>query len=203
VGVAGVTQDPYGQALEDNLQDLHARWKAPRYRHQPLRRGPIPKAQGKTRPIGLSAFEDKGVQDAVREVLEALYAQDLLECSYGFRPGRRAHDTVRNLKRRVDQGEVRWSCEADLVSFVDNWDRTERKKRLEVRVADGALLRRIGQCLHVGGLDGEAVVEPELGPVHGAGLSLLLGNVSLYYGLDRWFETEVKPRLRGKATLSC
>jgi len=201
VGVDGVTKEQYGQALEDNLQALHARLKAQRYRHQPIRRVHIPKAQGKTRPIGIAVFEDKVVQDAVREVLEAIYEQDFLECSYGCRPGRSAHDAVRTLKRSVDQGEVRWIFEADMVSFFDSLDRTELKKMLEVRVADGSLLRRIGKCLHVGVLDGEAVLEPELGTVQGSVLSPLLGNVYLHYVLDRWFETEVKPRLWGKATL--
>ena len=201
VGVDGVTKEQYGQTLEANLQDLHARLKAQRYRHQPIRRVHIPKTQGKTRPIGISAFEDKVVQDAVREVLEAIYEQDFLECSYGFRPGRSAHDAVRTLTRSVDQGEVRWIFEADIVSFFDSLDRTELKKMLEVRVADGSLLRLIGKCLHVGVLDGEAVLEPELGTTQGSVLSPLLGNVYLHYVLDRWFATEVKPRLRGKATL--
>jgi group II intron reverse transcriptase/maturase len=201
VGVDGVTKEPYGHNLEATLQELHARLKAKQYRHQPIRRVHIPKGQGKTRPIGISAFEDKVVQDAVREVLEAIYEQDFLECSYGFRPGRSAHDAVRTLRRPVEKGEVRWLFEADIVSFFDSLDRTELKQRLEVRVADGALLRRIGQCLHVGVLDGEAVVEPELGTVQGSVLSPLLGNVYLPYGLDRWFATEVRPRLRGKAIL--
>jgi RNA-directed DNA polymerase len=201
VGMDGVTKEQYGQALEVNLQDLQARLKAQRYRHQPIRRVHIPKAQGKTRPIGISAFEDKVVQDAVREVLEAIYEQDFLGCSYGFRPGCSAHDAVRTLEQMVHQGEVRWIFEADIVSFFDSLDRTELKKMLEVRVADGSLLRLIGKCLHVGVLDGEAVLEPELGTVQGSVLSPLLGNVYLHYVLDRWFETEVKPRLRGKATL--
>ena len=201
VGIDGVTKEQYGQALEVNLQDLHARLKAKRYRHQPIRRVYIPKAQGKTRPIGISAFEDKVVQDAVREVLEAIYEQDFLGCSYGFRPGRSAHGAVRTLEQIVHQGEVRWIFEADIVSFFDSLDRTELKKMLEVRVADGSLLRLIGKCLHVGVLDGEAMLEPELGTVQGSVLSPLLGNVYLHYVLDRWFETEVKPRLRGKATL--
>jgi RNA-directed DNA polymerase len=201
VGMDGVTKEQYGQALEVNLQDLQARLKAQRYRHQPIRRVHIPKAQGKTRPIGISAFEDKVVQDAVREVLEAIYEQDFLGGSYGFRPGCSAHDAVRTLEQMVHQGEVRWIFEADIVSFFDSLDRTELKKMLEVRVADGSLLRLIGKCLHVGVLDGEAVLEPELGTVQGSVLSPLLGNVYLHYVLDRWFETEVKPRLRGKATL--
>jgi RNA-directed DNA polymerase len=201
VGIDGVTKEQYGQALEVNLQDLHARLKAKRYRHQPIRRVHIPKAQGKTRPIGISAFEDKVVQDAVREVLEAIYEQDFLGCSYGFRPGRSAHDAVRTLEQSVHRGEVRWIFEADIVSFFDSLDRTELKKMLEVRVADGSLLRLIGKCLHVGVLDGEVVVEPELGTVQGSVLSPLLGNIYLHYVLDRWFATEVKPRLRGKTTL--
>jgi RNA-directed DNA polymerase len=201
VGVDGVTKEQYGQNLEAALQDLRTRLKEKRYRHQPIRRVHIPKGPGKTRPIGISAFEDKVVQDAVREVLEAIYEQDFLECSYGFRPGRSAHDAVGMLKRQVDRGEVRWIFEADIVSFFDSLDRTELKKMLEVRVADGSLLRLIGKCLHVGVLDGEAVVEPELGTVQGSVLSPLLGNVYLHYVLDCWFETEVKPRLRGKATL--
>jgi group II intron reverse transcriptase/maturase len=201
VGVDGVTKEMYGRNLEANLQDLHTRLKTKRYRHQPIRRVHIPKAQGKTRPIGISAFEDKLVQDAVREVLEAIYEQDFLDCSHGFRPERKAHDAVRTLNRIVEAGEVSWIYEADMVSFFDSLDRNKLREMLAIRVADGSLMRLIGKCLHVGVLDGEAVVEPELGTTQGSVLSPLLGNVYLHYVLDLWFETEVKPRLRGKATL--
>jgi RNA-directed DNA polymerase len=119
VGVDGVTKERYGHNLEANLQALHARLKTKRYRHQPIRRVYIPKGQGKMRPIGITAFEDKLVQDAVREVLEALYEQDFLGCSYGFRPGRSAHDAVRTLDQIVHRGEVQWILEADIVSFFD------------------------------------------------------------------------------------
>ncbi len=124
VGVDGVTKEQYGQDLEANLQNLHARMKAKRYRHQPIWRVHIPKGQGKTRPIGISAFEDKLVQDAVREVLEAIYEQDFLGCSYGFRPKRSAHDAIRTLDRIVHRGEVSWILEADIVSFFDSLDRS-------------------------------------------------------------------------------
>jgi group II intron reverse transcriptase/maturase len=201
VGVDGVTKEQYGQNLEVNLQNLQARLKDKRYRHQPIQRVHIPKAQGQTRPIGISAFEDKLGQDAVREVVEAIYEQDFLDCSYGFRPGRNAHEAVRTLKRCVDRGEVRGILEADIVSFFDSLDRNELRKMLGIRVADGSLMRLIGKCLHVGVLDGEAVLEPELGTAQGSVLSALLGNVYLHYVLDRWFETEVQPRLQGKATL--
>jgi group II intron reverse transcriptase/maturase len=201
VGVDGVTKEQYGQALEANLQDLHARLVAKRYRHQPIRRVHIPKEQGKTRPIGISAFEDKLVQDAVREVLEAVYEQDFLDCSYGFRPGRSAHDAIRALNQIVHRGEGSWILEADIVSFFDSLDRTRLTEMLETRVADGSLLRLIGKCLHVGVLDGAELSAPETGTAQGSVLSPLLGNVYLHYVLDLWFETEVKPRLRGRATL--
>src|SRR5271154_6731502 len=106
VGVDGVTKEQYGRDLDANLQDLHERLKSKRYRHQPIRRVHIPKDNGKTRPIGISAFEDKLVQDAVREVLEAIYEQDFLDCSYGFRRGRSAHDAVRALDGAVSKGQV-------------------------------------------------------------------------------------------------
>jgi len=172
VGVDEVTKEEYGQNLEVNLQDLHARLKAKTYCHQPIRHVHIPKGQDQTRPIGVSAFEDKLVQDAVREVLGAIYEQDFLDCSYGFRPKRSAHDAVRTLKRVVDQGEVSWSLEADIVSFFDSLDRTKLKEMLEDRVADGSLLRLIGKCLHVGVLDGETFSEPQLGTVQGSVLTL-------------------------------
>ena len=201
VGVDGVTKEQYGQELEHNLRDLHQRLKAKRYRHQPIRRVHIPKEGGTTRPIGISAFEDKLVQDALREVLEAIYEQDFLECSYGFRPKRSAHDALRTLDRTVHRGEVNWILEADIVSFFDNLDRNKLKEMLEVRVADGALLRLIGKCLQVGVLEGVELSTPESGTAQGSVLSPLLGNVYLHYVLDLWFEQQAKPRLRGRSTL--
>lgn len=201
VGVDGVTKEQYGQALEDNLRDLHERMVTKRYRHQPIRRVHIPKDNGKTRPIGISAFEDKLVQDAVREVLEAIYEQDFLDCSHGFRPHRSAHDAIRALDRVVHHGKVGWILEADIVSFFDSVDRTRLKELLQIRVADGSLLRLIGKCLHVGVLDGADYAEPETGTAQGSVLSPMLGNIYLHYVLDVWFEREVKPRLRGEAHL--
>jgi group II intron reverse transcriptase/maturase len=201
VGVDGVTKEQYGQKLQENLESLHRRLKAKQYRHQPIRRVHIPKDNGKTRPIGISAFEDRVVQDAIREVLQAIYEQDFLDCSHGFRPGRSAHDAIRALDRVVHRGEVNWILEADIVSFFDSLDRTELMKLIQIRVADGSLLRLIGKCLHVGVLDGADYTEPEKGTIQGSGLSPLLGNIYLHYVLDLWFEREVKPRLSGKATL--
>ena len=125
----------------------------------------------------------------------------LFRSSYGFRPGRSAHDAVRTLDRIVHRGEVSWILEADIVSFFDSLDRTKLKEMLEIRVADGSLLRLIGKCLHVGVLDGAELSAPETGTAQGSVLSPLLGNVYLHYVLDLWFETEVRPRLRGRAAL--
>lgn len=201
VGGDGVTKERYGHDLRANLRSLHERLKTKRYRHQPILRVHIPKEKGKTRPIGISAFEDKLVQDALREVLEAVYEQDFLDCSYGFRPKHSAHDALRTLDRIAHRGEVNWILEADIKSFFDSLDRSKLKELLGIRVADGSLLRLIGKCLHVGVLDGAEYSEPELGTAQGSVLSPLLGNVYLHYVLDLWFEREVKPRLEGKATL--
>ncbi len=201
VGVDGVTKEAYGKELDSNLAELHERLRSKRYRHQPLRRVHIPKGKGQRRPIGISALEDKIVQGAVRDVLEAVYEQDFLDCSYGFRPGRSAHDAVRALHRVVHRGKVSWILEADIVSFFDSLDRTKLKEMLQDRVVDGSLLRLIGKCLHVGVLDGAEYSEPDQGTTQGSVLSPLLGNVYLHHVLDVWFEREVKPRLRGEATL--
>jgi len=119
VGADGITKEDYGQDLVANLQGLHERLRTKRYRHQPIRRVHIPKDNGTTRPLGISAFEDKVVQDALREVLQAVYEQDCLDCSYGFRPGRSAHDAVRALHLAADRGELNGVLEADIVSFFE------------------------------------------------------------------------------------
>ena len=128
MGVDGVSKAEYEQGLEGNLEDQHGRLRTKRYRHQPLRRVHIPKGGGRTRPIGISAVEDKIVQEAVREVLEAVYEQDFLECSYGFRPGRGAHDAIRALNRAVYQGKVSW-----ILVRQANWQKVGGESPLERR----------------------------------------------------------------------
>ncbi|MEE9472386.1 MAG: group II intron reverse transcriptase/maturase [Acidimicrobiia bacterium] len=201
VGVDGITKEEYGSNLERNLLDLHQRLKSMRYRHQVIRRVHIDKEGGKTRPIGISTVEDKIVQDSLRELLEAIYEQDFLNCSYGFRPGRSAHDALQALNGAVRRGEVNVVLEADIVSFFDRIDRTKLKQLLEQRLADKSLMRLIGKCLHVGVLDDGVETSPELGTVQGSTLSPLLANVYLHHALDVWFETDIKPALRGKAIL--
>lgn len=201
VGVDGVTKEEYGRRLDANLRDLHERMKAGAYRHQPIRRVHIPKAQGETRPIGISTVEDKVVQNAVATVLGAIYEQDFLDCSFGFRPGRGAHDALRAFDQAVMGGGVKWVLESDIKSFFDSLDRSKLMEMLRQRVADESFLRLVGKCLHVGVLDGSDYSDPEEGTAQGSALSPLLGNIYLHHVLDLWFESEVKPRLRGRAYL--
>jgi RNA-directed DNA polymerase len=201
VGVDGVTVDAYGTKLAENVRALRERMKAGQYRHQAIRRVHIPKEDGRTRPIGISTTEDKVVQGALREVLEAIYEQDFLACSYGFRPGRSAHDAIREIHRIMWRGTVNYILEADIVSFFDSIDRKMLMEMLRGRIADETLMRLVGKCLHVGVLDGETYEEPETGAVQGSGLSPLLGNVYLHHVLDVWYEREVKTKLRGTSAL--
>jgi RNA-directed DNA polymerase len=200
VGVDGITKEQYGQEQERNVRDLHERMRTMRYRHQPIRRVHIPKDKGKTRPIGISCVEDKMVQGALSEVLEAIYEPIFVDGSYGFRRGRSAHDALRALDRVLQSG-VGWILEADIVSFFDSIDRTKLEEMLRERVIDGSFLRLIGKCLHVGILDGAEFSEPEVGTVQGSALSPMLGNIYLHHVLDLWFEHDVRPRLRGQAHL--
>jgi RNA-directed DNA polymerase len=201
VGVDGVTVEMYGEQLAANLQALRARMKAGQYRHQPIRRVNIPKENGSTRPIGVSTVEDKIVQGALRDVLEAIYEQDFMSCSYGFRPGRSAHDAIRELHGRMMAREANYIVEADIVSFFDSIDRTMLMEMLRERIADETLMRLVGKCLHVGILDGATYVEPDEGTAQGSSLSPLLGNVFLHHVLDAWFEQHVRPTLNGRSAL--
>jgi group II intron reverse transcriptase/maturase len=201
VGVDGVEKQAYGENLGRNLQDLHERLRTKRYRHQAIRRVHIPKDKGKTRPIGISTIEDKIVQGALQEVLEAIYEQDFMDFSYGFRPGRGARDALRTLDRLVGRDRMDWVLELDVVAFFDSVDRSKLKAMLRERIADESLMRLIGKCLHVGVLDGESFSRPEVGTVQGSRLSPVLGNIYLHHVLDQWFVNEVSPRMKGKAAL--
>ncbi len=201
VGVDGVGKEEYAKNLEANLKGLHERMVGKKYRHQPIKRVHIPKDKGKTRPIGISCIEDKIVQGALREVLETIYEQDFLPCSYGFRPKRSAHDALRAVDGMVMREGVEWILEADIKSFFDSLDRAKLREILQERIVDGALIRLIGKCLKVGVLDGEEFTTSDEGTVQGSIISPLLGNVYLHHVLDQWFENEVRPKLEGHARL--
>jgi len=197
VGVDGITKEQYGQHLEENLRGLHERLRSMRYRHQPIRRVHIPKANGKTRPIGVSTVEDKIVQGALCEVLGAVYEQDFLECSYGFRPGRSAHHALRAVNRMVSREGIAVILEADIQAFFDSIDRKKLLELLQIRVADTPLLRLLGKCLHVGVLDGEEFSRPDGGTAQGSIISPMFGNVYLHFVLDLWFERDIKTTAQG------
>ena len=201
VGVDGVTKEEYGMDLEENLEELHARLRAGKYRHQPIRRVHIPKDRNRKRPIGISSLEDKIVQGALQEILQAIYEQEFLECSHGFRPERKPHDALMELHQAVRRGEANVILEADISTFFDSLDRPSLLEMLQERIADKSFIRLISKCLHVGVLEGEKFSRPDRGTAQGSILSPILGNIYLHYVLDKWFETEVKSRLKGKATL--
>lgn len=197
MGVDGVSKEQYGERLQDNLRALHERMKGGQYRHQPIRRVHIPKAPGKTRPIGISTVEDKVVQNALTMVLTAIYEPVFFDGSYGFRPGRSAHDALRALDAAAMRGECNWVLEADIESFFDSLDRRRLMEMLRQRVADEGFLRLVGKCLHVGVMDGEEYTEPDVGTAQGSTLSPMLGNIYLHHVLDLWYENEVKAKLAG------
>ncbi len=201
VGVDGVTKEQYGQDLQENLTDLHQRLKAMKYRHQPIARVHIPKARGQKRPIGISCLEDKIVQGALTEILGAIYEQEFVDGSFGCRPGCSAHDALRALYGAIRQGEANIILESDVASFFDTVHRRTMLQMLEQRIADKSFIRLVGKCLHVGVLEGLVFTRPELGTVQGSIISPILGNIYLHNVLDKWFEEQVKPRLRGKARL--
>ena len=157
-GTDGVTWAAYGQDLEDNLQDLHARVHSGAYRAKPSRRVYIPKADGRQRPLGIASLEDKIVQRAVVEVLNAIYEVDFLGFSYGFRPGRKPHDALDALAAGIYKKKVNWILDADIRDFFSKLDQAWLRKFLEHRIADKRVLRLIRKWLAAGVIeDGELV----------------------------------------------
>jgi len=202
VGVDGQTAGAYAANLDANLQGLHARLKAGTYYAPPVRRVHIAKAEaGKTRPIGIPTFEDKILQRAVAMILEAIYEQDFLPCSYGFRPGRSAHEALQDLWDALTAMHGGWVVEADIQGFFDAMDHGHLRTMLNQRVRDGVLRRMIDKWLKAGVLEEGRLHHPETGTPQGGVISPLLANIYLHEVLDQWFETEVKPRLRGRAQL--
>ncbi|WP_395857393.1 group II intron reverse transcriptase/maturase [Cystobacter fuscus] len=202
VGVDGQTAKQYAQALEANLQSLLNRAKSGDYRAPSVRRVHIPKGDGKsTRPLGIPTFEDKVLQRAVAMVLEAIYEQDFLPCSYGFRPGRSAHQALQRLWEVLTEMKGGWVLEVDIRKFFDTLDHGQLQQLIQRRVRDGVLLRLIGKWLKAGILEEGNVTYPDEGTPQGGVISPVLANIYLHEVLDVWFEQEVKPRMKGRAEL--
>src|ERR1700722_17979858 len=202
-GVDGQTWHDYEQNLEENLQSLLNRAKSGTYRASPVRRVHIPKGGSatETRPIGIPTLEDKVLQRAVVMLLEPIYEQDFDPGSYGFRPGRSAHQALESLWKQTMDSHGGWILEVDIRKFFDTLDHAHLREFLKQRVRDGVLTRLIGKWLQAGVMENGAVTYPEAGSPQGGVISPVLSNVFLHYVLDDWFAREVQPRLRGKAFL--
>jgi group II intron reverse transcriptase/maturase len=201
-GVDGQTADEYAQRLDDNLSSLLERAKSGTYRAPPVRRVHLPKGDGsQTRPIGIPTFEDKVLQRAVAMVLEAVYEQDFLDCSYGFRPRRSAHGALRTFWEGTMAMGGGWILEVDVQKFFDTLDHAHLRELLRRRVRDGVLLRLIGKWLNAGVLENRVLSYPEAGSPQGGVVSPVLANVYLHEVLDVWFAQQVQPRLKGRAFL--
>jgi RNA-directed DNA polymerase len=185
-GVDGITWRDYGQDLEANLLDLHARVQRGAYRARPTRRVFIPKADGRLRPLGVAALEDKILQRAVVEVLNAIYEQDFLGFSYGFRPGRSPHDALDALSVGIVRKKVNWVLDADIRDFFTRLDQGWLEKFLEHRIADKRVLRLIQKWLRAGVIEDGEWSESLEGTAQGASASPLLANVYLHYVFDLW-----------------
>src|SRR5664280_944183 len=185
-GVDGVTWEDYGQQLEDNLHDLHARLHRGAFRAKPSRRVHIPKADGRLRPLGIAALEDKIVQRAVVEVLNAIYETDFLGFSYGFRPGRSPHDALDALAAGILKKRVNWVLDADIRDYFSSLDHSWLERFLGHRIADRKILRLIQKWLNAGVIEDGNWKETTEGAPQGASASPLLANVYLHYVFDRW-----------------
>src|SRR5450755_2788886 len=200
-GVDGMTWGDYGQELEANLQDLHARVHRGSYRARPSRRAYIPKPDGRQRPLGIASLEDKILQRAVVEVLNAIYEADFLGFSYGFRPGRRPHDALDALAVGIEKRKVNWILDADIRGVYDSIDHEWMMKFLEYRIADRRVLRLIRKWLKAGVIEhGEWSETPE-GTPQGASASPLLSNVYLHYVFDLWAHQWRRRNARGEVIL--
>jgi len=201
-GIDRQTAADYEADLVKNLGSLRERAISGTYRAPPVRRVHIPKGDGsETRPIGIPTFEDKILQRAVVMVLEAIYEQDFHSGSFGFRPGRSAHQALDRFRQQAMAMRGCWVVEVDIQRFFDTLDHTHLRDFLRLRLRDGVLLRLIGKWLRAGVMEDGHLTVPDSGSPQGGVISPLLSNVVLHLVLDMWFEREVRSRLRGDAFL--
>ena len=195
----GQTWQSYGQDLESNLLDLSDRLARGGYRPQPVKRVYIDKADGSKRPLGVPALEDKIVQRASVEVLNAIYEQDFLGFSYGFRPGKSAHNALDAVAVGVGVRKVNFVLDADISKFFDTIEHDWLVKFIEHRVADARVVRLIKKWLHAGVLEEGRLTQSELGTVQGGSISPLLANIYLHYAFDLWVKQWRGRHARGDA----
>ena len=192
----------YQENLDENIADLVKRLKQKKYRAKLVRRRYIPKINGKLRPLGIPATDDKVLQFAVAKILEAIFEEDFLNVSYGYRPGTGPQDAVRDLTRKLQFGRYAHIVEADIKGFFDDIDHKWMIRMLEERVNDRPFLRLIQKWLKAGILDTSGkVIHPATGTPQGGIVSPILANVYLHYALDLWFEKRIKRRCNGEALI--
>jgi RNA-directed DNA polymerase len=199
-GIDGVTADAYEANLEANLEGLLDRLKSGRYKAPPVRRAFIPKADGTQRPLGIPTFEDKVAQRAIAMVLEAVYEQDFLSCSWGFRPKRSAHGALSELRSAIMRGQ-HWVLDVDIRKYFDSIPHHHLRAILDQRVTDGVIRRMIDKWLKAGVLEDGLLRLTTEGTPQGGVISPILSNIYLHHVLDAWFEDAVRPRLAGGCTL--
>ena len=200
-GIDGETWTQYGRDLEDNLQDLSDRLRRGAYRAKPVRRVYIPKPDGRQRPIGVPALEDKIVQRAATEVLGAVYDADFLGFSYGFRPRRGAHNALDALSVGMSRRRVNWVLDADIRGFFDAIDHGWLVKFIEHRIADQRVVRHVQKWLKAGVLEEGCRTYPEAGSPQGGSISPLLANIYLHYVLDLWADHWRRTQAQGDVIL--
>jgi group II intron reverse transcriptase/maturase len=201
-GIDGQGAEEYAADLEGNLGRLLERVKSGSYRAPPVRRAYIPKANGEPRALGIPTFEDKVLQRAVAMVLEAVYEQEFLDCSYGFRPARSAHQAIDALHRQATVMAGGWAIEVDIRKYFDTIDHRRLQEILRQRVRDGVIVRLVGKWLNAGVMQDGELQRSGAGTPQGGVISPLLANIYLHTVLDMWFEREVRPRLRGRSLLT-
>lgn len=200
-GIDQMTVAEYEVNLKERITDLHRRLRGQEYRAQPARRVWIPKGDGGQRPLAILVLEDKIVQRAVAMLLEAIYEPHFCGFSYGFRRGHSAHQALDYLRQECLELGINWVIDADIQKFFDTISWEQLRTILQRRMKDGAILRLIGMWLHVGVLEGDQVLNQELGTPQGAPISPILANIFLHVVLDEWFQNEVRPRMKGNCFL--
>jgi len=197
-----ITVEQYGSDLNANLERLVERLKQKRYRAKLIKRRYIPKENGKQRPLGIPALEDKIVQKAAAMILTAIYEQDFLDCSYGYRPNKGAKDAVSDLVFQLQFGVFGYIVEADIKGYFDNIDHGKLLTMMEERINDRAFMRLIAKWLKAGILEPDGHVKhPVTGTLQGGIVSPILSNIYLHVVLDEWFQEVVKPRMKGRAIM--
>jgi len=196
-GVDQVTAEEYAVNLDDNLKALHKRLREGRYKAPPVKRVWIDKENGKKRPIGITALEDKIVQRAVEMLLSPIYEQMFYDFSHGYRRGHSPHQALKELREQCTRLNIKWIVSADISGLFDNIDHGHLRDMIKRKINDGTILRLIGKWLNAGVMDAGQVTHPDKGTPQGGVISPLLSNIFLHYVLDDWFVKEAKPRMKG------